>query len=177
MPFTFCCHFPVLFFFFLFGVPFFIPVKHPWVGTVQHLRQAVIVIYEAWKVQIMGSFFQCTLYHECVMNICECSCGRDKDCMWWNKVVRTNISKYLEMKSQEMFQGQLLKVHCYPWNCDLVLFLRDWFGNCDEKWKSLFSTEVSWTCTGFPVLFWFSRSLFPVPLLQKVHAIPIKYLR
>lgn len=46
MPFTFCCHFPVLFpprciFFFL--------MKHPWVGTVQYLHQAVIVIYEAWS--------------------------------------------------------------------------------------------------------------------------------
>lgn len=92
------------------------------------------------------------------------------------KKVHTKISKYLEMKSQEMFKGQLLKVHCYHWNYDLVLFLRDWFGNCGDKWKSLFSTKVSWTCTGFPVLFWFSRSLFPVPSLQKVHAIPIKCL-
>lgn len=124
-------------------------MKHPWVDTVQHLHQAVIVIYEAWiekyRSWVLSSSARFTMnvlriFVSLHVEGTEITC--EKESSYQNfKIPRHVVTGDVQRAT---FKGALLPLKIW-----LGSLLIGRFGSCGKKCKSFFSTEVNWMCTGF----------------------------
>lgn len=145
MPFTFCCHFPVLFpplMYFFFNETSLSGYSAISASSSDcHLRSM------KGRVQTVGSLVQCALYHEGGGNPCASSQGRGKNRVWYTKLFSTKFQNTLRCGHRRCSKGSLERRMSPPKIRPGSLF-RDRFGNWGAKWKSLFWAEVAWACTG-----------------------------
>lgn len=154
MPFTFCCHFPVLasllldvLFFFLNETSLSGYSATSASSSDCHLRSV------KWRVQIVGSLVRRALYREGVGNPCESLQGRDKDCVCKESCSQPNFKIPRDGLIGDV-QKAAFKGVCYHWKYDLVLFSGMDLasgaqnGNLSSQLKHLLVSTV---------LFWFNR--------------------